>query len=81
MLLDLIQMVHITVAVPLIKLFTYTDQGVEIKKNMLHKLERINGIAKYHKVLCINNKMIMKKHQMWMERNLTSNCVSHFFPD
>ena len=25
-------MVHITVAVPLIKLFTYTDQGVEIKK-------------------------------------------------
>ena len=32
MLLDLIQMVHITVAVPLIKLFTYTDQGVEIKK-------------------------------------------------
>ena len=81
MLLDLIQMVHITVAVPLIKLFTYTDQGVEIKKNMLHKLERINGIAKYHKVLCINNKMIMKNHQMWMERNLNSNCVSHFFPD
>ena len=81
MLLDLIQMVHITVAVPLIKLFTYTDQGVEIKKkNMLHKLERINGIAKYHKVLCINNKMIMKKTSNVDGKEFNFKLCESFFP-
>ena len=51
-------------AVPSIKFFTYTDQDVEIKKDMLPKPERINGTAKCHEVLCINNEMIMKEHQM-----------------
>ena len=80
MLLDLIQMVRITVAVPLIKLFTYTDQGVEIKKNMLHKLERINGIAEYHKVLCINNKMIMKKTSNVDGKKFNFKLCESFFP-
>ena len=51
MLLDLIQMVHITVAVPLIKLFTYTDQGVEIKKTCCiswrESMESLNIIKCY----------------------------------
>ena len=50
---------------------------------MLPKLERINGAAKCHEVLCINNKMIMKETSNvdGKEFNFKLHKVSHFFPD
>ena len=70
-------------AVPSIKLFTNTDQDIEIRKNMLPKLERINGTAKCHEVLCINNKMIMKQTSNVdkKEFKFTLRKVSHLFSD
>ena len=70
-------------AVPSIKLFTYTDQDVEIKINMLPKLERINGTAKCNELLCINNKMTMKETSNVDGKEFKFKLckVSHFFSD
>ena len=43
-------------------------------------LERINGIAKYHKVLCINNKMIMKKTSNVDGKKFNFKLCESFFP-
>ena len=43
-------------------------------------LERINGIPKYHKELCINNKMIMKKTSNVDGKEFNFKLCESFFP-